>query len=260
MSRLGNKCLLDIKTRGMGISVEHWRGQLGRWERRRGGNSPCRAKGISGLVEILHWNNVGHNFFILIVALLHAVKSLQSKLLRRMTTSQVELAVVLLVLCLSARISEVAANLMHDLETNPGPSCMNQVTLVIIAFGLQFHFQGVCPGDGVLGPQPNAFYKTNEDPLERMLKGSTYTVGGASRYINSLETAIDAFIHREYPYLDHVMGQRGLRIVPSLPSAGPDITWEELSKHCISERHGGLLQGSLTYGCPPPAISPTLEV
>ena len=112
----------------------------------------------------------------------------------------------------------------------------------------------------MLGPQPNAFYKTNEDPLERMLKGSTYTIGGASRYINSLETAIDAFIHREYPYLEHVMGQRGLRIVPSLPSAGPDITWEELSKHCISERHGGLLQGSLTYGCPPPAISPTLEV
>ena len=112
----------------------------------------------------------------------------------------------------------------------------------------------------MLGPQPNAFYKTNEDPLERMLKGSTYTVGGASRYINSLGTAIAAFIHREYPYLDHVMGQRGLRIVPSLPSAGTGITWEELSKHCISERHGGLLQGSLTYGSPPPAISPTLEV
>ena len=127
MSRLGNKYLLDIKTGGMGISVENWRGQLGRWERRRGGNSPHRAKGISGLLQILQWNNVGRNLFILIVALLHAVKSLQSKLLRRMTTSQVELAVVLLVLCLSARISEVAANLMHDLETNPGP-CMNQVT------------------------------------------------------------------------------------------------------------------------------------
>ena len=98
----------------------------------------------------------------------------------------------------------------------------------------------------MLGPQQNAFYKTNEDPLERMLKGSTYTFGGASRYINSLETAIDAFIHREYPYLENANGQQGLRIVPSLPDADADITWEELSKHCISERHGGLLQGYLT--------------
>ena len=109
----------------------------------------------------------------------------------------------------------------------------------------------MCPGDGRLGPQPSAFHRTSEDPLERMLKGSTYTFGGASRYIKSLETAIDAFIHREYPYLVNVMGQRGLKIVPSLPSADTDITWEELSKHCISERHGGLLQGNLTYGSPP---------
>ena len=123
---------------------------------------------------------------------------------------------------------------------------MNQVNKVIRAFCLHFHFQGVCPGDGVLGPQPSAFHTTNEDPLERMLRGSTSTFGCASRYINSLETAIDAFIHREYPYLQNVSGQQGLQIVPALPSADTDITWDESSKHCVSERHGGLLQGSLT--------------
>ena len=110
----------------MGISLENWRGQLGRWER-RGGHSPLKAKGIFGLLQILHLNNAGQNTFLFIVALLHAVKSLHHKLLRRMTTNQLDLAVVQVVLCLAARISEVAADLMHDVETNPGP-CMNQVT------------------------------------------------------------------------------------------------------------------------------------
>ena len=228
----------------MGISLESWREQLGRWERRRS-QSPQKAKGISGLLQKMHWNGAIPHIFILIAAFIHAFKSLQESLLRKSTANQMELFVVQLVLCLSARISEIASNLIHDIETNPGP-CMNQVTKVISAFCLHFHFQGVCPGDGVLGPQPSAFYKTNEDPLERMLRGSTFTFGGASRYINSLETAIDAFIHREYPYLQDVSKQQGLAIVPSLPSADTDITWEELSKHCISQRHGGLLQGDLT--------------
>ena len=228
----------------MGISLENWRGQLGQWER-RGRHSPQKAKEIYRLLHVLHWNNASRHIFILIVAFLHSVTSQQDKLLRKMTANKLELFAVLLVLCLSAKISEVAANLMHDIETNPGP-CMNQVTLVIRDVGLHFLYQGVCPGDGVLGPQPSAFYKTNEDPLERMLNGSTYTFGGASRYINSLEKAMDAFIHREYPYLKRVRGQRGLAIVPSLPSADTDITWEELSKHCISQRHGGLLQGDHT--------------
>ena len=228
----------------MGISLESWRGQLGRWERRRR-HSPHKAKGILGLLQKMHWNGASQHIFILIAAFIHAFKSLQERFRRKMTANQMELFVVQLVLCLSARISEIASSLMHDIETNPGP-CMNQVNKVIRAFCLHFHFQGVCPGDGVLGPQPSAFHTTNEDPLERMLRGSTSTFGCASRYINSLETAIDAFIHREYPYLQNVSGQQGLQIVPALPSADTDITWDESSKHCVSERHGGLLQGSLT--------------
>ena len=117
----------------MGISLENWRAQLGRWERRGGGHSyPNRANGISRLWNILHSGS--QHILILILALIHTVKSLQDKALRRMTTSHLELAVVQLVLCLSARISEVVANLMHDLETNPGP-CMNQVTLEVIREG-----------------------------------------------------------------------------------------------------------------------------
>ena len=110
----------------MGISLESWRGQLGRWENRRS-HSPNKAKGISGLLQKMHWISASQRIFILIAVFIHAFKSLEESLLRKLTANQLELFVVQLVLCLSARISEIASNLMHDIETNPGP-CMNQVT------------------------------------------------------------------------------------------------------------------------------------
>ena len=74
-----------------------------------------------------------------------------------------------------------------------------------------------------MGPQTNALHRSTEDPLTRMLRGSTYTFGGVSRYNSSLKKAIDSFIHREYPYLEKVKKQKGLRIVPGLPNADTDI-------------------------------------
>ena len=94
----------------------------------------------------------------------------------------------------------------------------------------------------MLGPQTKALFTTSEDPLERTLRGSTYTMG-ADRYTKSLDNAIDAFVHREYPYLANPTKQQGLQIVPSLPTADGDISVEELTRHCISERLGGLLEG-----------------
>ena len=76
------------------------------------------------------------------------------------------------------------------------------------------------------------------DPLERIFTESTYTFGGVQRYKDSIEKAIQAFIDREYPDV----GGRGLKVVPDLPRPRDDITWEDVSKHWIAERHGGLLQ------------------
>ena len=100
----------------MGISLESWRGQLGRWERRRR-HSPNKAKGILGLLQKMHWNGASQHIFILIAAFIHAFKSLQERFRRKMTANQMELFVVQLVLCLSARITEIASSLMHDIET-----------------------------------------------------------------------------------------------------------------------------------------------
>ena len=32
-------------------------------------------------------------------------------------------------------------------------------------------------------------------------------------------------------------------MVPGLPSTTEDITWEEVTRHMVHERHGGLLAG-----------------
>ena len=66
---------------------------------------------------------------------------------------------------------------------------------------------------------------------------------GADRFTKSLDNAIDAFVHREYPYLVDPTKQQVQQIVPSLPTADGDISLEELTRHCISERLGGLLEG-----------------
>ena len=102
--------------------------------------------------------------------------------------------------------------------------------------------QGSCPGANVLGIQSGQLYHdSGQDPLERLLAGSTYTIGGPDRYIKSLKTAIKSFIDREHPDI----GEPGLKIVPSLPSGQDGITWEQLSLHCIKERLGGVLEGKM---------------
>ena len=94
----------------------------------------------------------------------------------------------------------------------------------------------------MLGPQAGALHLgTTIDPLERLLGGSTYTLGGAARYITSLSTAITAFIKRAYP----TAGGKGLLVVPGLPSTTEDITWDEVTRHSIHQRHGGLLIGRI---------------
>merc|ERR1719458_1248663 len=54
-----------------------------------------------------------------------------------------------------------------------------------------------------------------------------------------MATAIRAFTDREYPDV----GGEGLKIVPDLPSPQDGITWEDLSKHCVAQRHGALARG-----------------
>ena len=95
----------------------------------------------------------------------------------------------------------------------------------------------------MLGIQSDClFLDSGQDPLERLLAGSTYTIGGSARYINSLKLAIKAFIDGEHPDV----GEKGLKVVPSLPSGQEGITWEELSLHCIKERLGGVISGELS--------------
>ena len=102
--------------------------------------------------------------------------------------------------------------------------------------------QARCPGAGVLGPQSGALHQgTTTNPLERLLATSTYNLGGAARYITSLSTAITAFIKRAYP----TAGDKGLLVVPGLPSTTDDITWDEVTRHSIHQRHGGLLKGRI---------------
>ena len=97
----------------------------------------------------------------------------------------------------------------------------------------------------MLGPQAGALHLgTTTDPLERLLGGSTYSLGGAARYLSSLTTAITTFIQRAYPKA----GEKGLVVVPGVPSTTEDITWEEVTRHMVKERHGGLLAGN--FSCP----------
>ena len=99
-----------------------------------------------------------------------------------------------------------------------------------------------CPGAGVLGPQAGALHLgTTTDPLERLLGTSTYTLGGAARYVTSLSTAITTFIQRTYP----TAGGKGMLVVPVLPSTTDSITWDEVTRHSIHQRHGGLLIGRI---------------
>ena len=143
----------------------------------------------------------------------------------------------------SAKTAEVASKLMHDVETNPGP-CSGVRSFVESNSKMQLPlmsptYQGGCPGAGKLGFQSGALHaNTSLDPLEMLSVGSTYSFGGVQRYITSIATAIQAFTDREYPNVGE-----GLTIVPDLPSAQDGITWEDVSKHCVAERHGGLVQG-----------------
>ena len=101
-------------------------------------------------------------------------------------------------------------------------------------------YQGGCPAAGKLGFQSGVLHaNTSVDPLERLSAGSTYSFGGVQRYITSIATAIQAFVDREYPDV----GGEGLTIVPHLPTPQDGITWDDLSKHCVAEKHGGLVQG-----------------
>ena len=105
---------------------------------------------------------------------------------------------------------------------------------------IHLSYQGRCPGAGTLGFQSGVLHaNTSVDPLESLSAGSTYSFGGVQRYITSIATAIQAFVDREYPDV----GGEGLTIVPHLPTPQDGITWDDLSKHCVAERHGGLVQG-----------------
>ena len=106
-------------------------------------------------------------------------------------------------------------------------------------------FQGDCPGRGRLGFQSGVLHDANNnvDPLERLFAGSTYTFGGVQRYKTSIATAIQAFTDREHPDI----GGKGLKVVPDLLSPQDGITWEDVSKHWVAERHGALVYGQCHY-------------
>ena len=110
----------------MGISLESWRGQLGSWEMRRGQEGSRPTKGFSGLTMTTCWRNVCRSILICFFALVCAAKCQREGFLRKMKWRELELGTLHHVFSLSARISELASHLMHDVETNPGP-CENQV-------------------------------------------------------------------------------------------------------------------------------------
>ena len=111
----------------------------------------------------------------------------------------------------------------------------------LLEFQRLIYPQGACPGNGTLGRHRGVLHQTTSlDPLERLaFAGSTFSFGGVHRYIKRLSTAIKAFMDREYPDFSG----KGLTIVPHVPSPQEGITWDDLTKHFVSERIGGLIQG-----------------
>jgi len=184
----------------MGVPLETWRVRIGGWQGGRPAKKP--SKDPSPCFDVMKRLPRGHLVLV-------------------------TLCVTLGALSLSVRSADIALRLSHDIEKNPGPS--------------SHCHGGGCPGDGILGHQRGVLHQTiSLDPLERLFAGSTYTFGGAQRYINCLTTAIMAFIGREYPDV----GGKGLLMVPHLPSPQEGITWDDLTKHFVAQRHGGLIQGS----------------
>ena len=115
--------------------------------------------------------------------------------------------------------------------------------LLFITCKMKCPCQENCPGVGKLGLYPGALHGgTASDPLETLFAGSSYTLGGAQRYITSLSKAINGFMQREYPDFGP-----GLTIIPNLPSPQANISWEDLSKHFISCRHGALVPGKIHF-------------
>ena len=214
----------------MGVGVEVWRARVGVWH--------CRGP---------RWTGGPGNTPTLLTLLLATFSKVRIGAIlsncKWSAGSLLDLACKSTLVLISAMVNY---GLMFDVETNPGPpthACKSQV-------GLKFLFtlhlltppsQAQCPGCGVLGPQPGVLHcGTTTDPLERLLGNSTYSMGGAARYITSLSTAIKAFIDRYYPRA----GKKGLLVVPELPSTTEDITWEMVTRHMVHERHGGLLAGT----------------
>ena len=111
----------------------------------------------------------------------------------------------------------------------------------LLEFQQLIYPQGACPGKGTLGCHRGVLHQTTSiDPLERLTSaGSTFSVGAVHRYIKRLSTAIKAFMVREYPDFSG----KGLTIVPHVPSPQEEITWDDLTKHFVSERIGGVIQG-----------------
>ena len=72
------------------------------------------------------WRNVCRSILLCFFALVFAAKCQKEGFLRKMKRRELELVILHFVFSLSARISEIASHLMHDVETNPGP-CENQV-------------------------------------------------------------------------------------------------------------------------------------
>ena len=222
----------------MGVGVEAWRARVGSWD--------CRAtKGTGGRGGLANLLILLLSFVVTFLrARLDVIPSrLKTYKWRARVVLDLKICVFLILLVVSAL---VAYKLVFDVETNPGPGPPAYVCRDPVRprqSQLDTHLlQGRCPGAGVLGPQSGALHLGNiTDPLERLLGTSTYTLGGAARYITCLSTAITTFIQRAYP----TAGGKGLLVVPVLPSTTDDITLDEVTRHSINQRHGGLLIGRI---------------
>ena len=227
----------------MGVGVEAWRARVGSWNC-RAAKGTRQAGGPGGLGNLL--------LFLLSLVVTFLGERLDAIPLRLKTYKWRARVVLDLMICVFLILLVVSAlvayKLVFDVETNPGPGppahvCRDPVRprqSQLVTHLLQTR----CPGAGVLGPQAGALHLGNTtDPLESLLGSSTYTRGGAARYITSLSTAITTFIQRAYP----TAGGKGLLVVPVLPSTTDDITWDEVTRHSIQKRHGGLLIGRFFF-------------